>query len=635
MDVQHFLIRANDVLTAGVAATAFALVLYLFFYSRESRVSSMFSGLLTCVIVVYLVDLLLANGVDPARASLFLRLQWLGIAFTPPFYIEFVRAIRQLVLEDRFPTWLRFASFILGGIVMLLAGFTNVLVSDQTISAGAAHLRPGPFFYPFAVFFVGIALWGLRATLAARRRCYTHAARRRMAYLSISFVAPAMGVFPYLLLIGWPTVLPSAMLWVLLIVGNVAVATMLALMAYSVAFIGALTPDRVIKYRMVRFLLRGPVAAILALIVFGFGVTLEPALGLGQYTLSLVVMAGTVIAVQLGVELSKPLIDIALYREGRAEIARVQELSQRLLTTADLRQFLENVLAAMCELMRSRGGFLAIFDGGELHWDIWCNLHISPEDIVGIPLSEVARADQQDRFIRWDGYWVLAIHDKGGQELLGLVGLRSPEIALPLTSDQDALLDELLIQASAALEDRRLQQVVFGAFSPLLTELTDIQRRGRILRYEGEAAVGFTLTESPELPQWVHDALAHYWGGPRLTENPLLDLEVVKQAAADYDGNVVKGLRAVLADAIEHLRPDGERKLTAPEWLLYNILEMKFLRGQKVREVAMRLAVSESDLYRKQRIAIENLAVIIATMEEDVHNGHDVPTVVPADRLLR
>jgi hypothetical protein len=154
----------------------------------------------------------------------------------------------------------------------------------------------------------------------------------------------------------------------------------------------------------------------------------------------------------------------------------------------------------------------------------------------------------------------------------------------------------------------------------LLSELTDIQRRGSILRYAGEAVGGFTLTQSPELPQWVHDALAHYWGGPRLTENPLLELEVVKQTAAGYDGNVVKGLRVVLADAIERLRPDGERKLTAPEWLLYNILEMKFLRGHKVREVATRLAVSESDLYRKQRIAIENLAEIIVTMEEEAHN---------------
>ncbi len=622
MGLQNFLIRVNDVLTAGVAATAFALMLYLFFYNRESRVASAFSGLLACVIVVYVVDLLPPNGADVGVAWMLMRLQWIGIAFTPPFYIEFVRSIRLSVLEDRFPGWLRLVIFLISGLVAALALFTDLVVYDGIVSVGAMHLRHGPLFYPFAVVFIGVALWGLRETLAARRRCYTRAARRRMAYLLISFVAPAMGVFPYLLLIGWPARLTEMLFWSVLIVGNIGVATMLALMAYSVAFIGALTPDRVIKHRMVRFLLRGPLTAIVALGMFGIGMTLEPVLGVRQYTLSLMVFVGSVIAMQLAVELAKPLIDLALYREGRAEVTRIQELSQRLLTTADLRQFLENVLAAMCEIMRSSGGFLAMLDHGTLNWDIRCNLTVSPEDLNNIPLDEVAQAQQQDRVIVWDGYWVLVIRDKSGDAMLGLAGLRSPEVALPLTSEQEALLDELLAQASAALEDRRLQHVVFGAFSPLFSELTDIQRRGSMLRYAGKAVTGFPLTESPELPQWVHDALAHYWGGPRLTENPLLDLEVVKRAAADYDGNAVKGLRVVLAEAIEHLRPDGERKLTAPEWLLYNILEMKFLRGHKVREVAMRLAVSESDLYRKQRIAIENLAEIIALMEEEAYNGH-------------
>ncbi len=633
MDWLHFLIKANDVLMAGVAATAFALALYLFFYNRQSRVSSTFGGLLGCVIIVYLVDLLPPSDAVLVPTGTLLRLQWLGIAFTPPFYIEFVRAIRLSVMEDRFPGWLRWAGFLISAVVALLALFTDLVVRDgmflpSTILVGAQHLLPGPLFYPFAFAFAGVALWGLREMLVARGRCYTHAARRRMAYLLVSFVAPAMGVFPYLLLIGWPTRLPGALFWLLLIVGNVAVAAMLVLMAYSVAFIGALTPDRVIKHRMVRFLLRGPLTASLALVMFGIGLTLEPVLGLRQYTLSLIVCAATVIVMQLGVELAKPVIDLLLYREGREEVVRVQELSQRLLTTADLRQFLENVLAAVCEILHSGGGFLATLDNGELHWDVRCNWSLSPEDIAQIPLAEVAFAHKQDRFIFWDGYWVLVIYDKSGNDMLGLIGLRSPEIRLPLPVELGVLLDDLLLQASAALEDRRLQQVVFGAFSPLLSELTDIQRRGSILRYTGEAVGGFTLTRSPELPQWVHDALAHYWGGPRLTENPLLDLEVVKQAAADYDGNVVKGLRVVLADAIERLRPDGERKLTAPEWLLYNILEMKFLRGHKVREVAMRLAVSESDLYRKQRVAIENLAEIIVVMEEEVH--HD-QSVLPVD----
>ncbi len=52
--------------------------------------------------------------------------------------------------------------------------------------------------------------------------------------------------------------------------------------------------------------------------------------------------------------------------------------------------------------------------------------------------------------------------------------------------------------------------------------------------------------------------------------------------------------------------------------MLYNILEMKFLQGRKVRDVAMRLAMSEADLYRKQRVAIEEVARAVAEMEREV-----------------
>jgi hypothetical protein len=615
MDWLHFLTRASDVLTAGVGATALALALYLIVYNHGSQVARTLVGLLSCVIVVYLTDLMLANISGPDQAEQLLRLQWIGIAFTPPLYLEFVRAIRMSVLRDHFPIWLRVASFGLGGFITLLALYTDAVVRGRIVSAGASHLQPGPLFYPFAAFFAVVALWGLRETLIARNRCYTHTARRRMGYLSIGFAAPAMGVFPYLLLAGWPTVLSGGMLQIFLIIGNVAVATMLALVAYSVAFFGTLMPDRVIKHRMVRFLLRGPLTAILALMAFGLGLALEPSLGLGQYTLSLVLLAVAVIVAQLGVELLKPLIDLMLYRGGALEVMQVQELSQRLLTTADLKQFLENVLAAICELVHSDGGFLATLEQGKLNWEIWCDLSMSEDEIAGIPLTEVTHAREGEDHIWWDGHWVLPLRDKLDSELIGLIGLRAPEVETPLAAERQAILDQLLMQASAALADRRLQQVVFAAFTPLLPELRDIQMRGGVLRYEGESVIGFALAQSPELSQWVHDALAHYWGGPRLTENPLLELQVVRQAASEYQGDVVKGLRAVLGDAIERLRPDGERKLTAPEWLLYNILEMKFLRGQKVRQVAMRLAVSESDLYRKQKVAIESLADILTEME--------------------
>ena len=83
----------------------------------------------------------------------------------------------------------------------------------------------------------------------------------------------------------------------------------------------------------------------------------------------------------------------------------------------------------------------------------------------------------------------------------------------------------------------------------------------------------------------------------------------------EHDGNPTNALRAILRQAIEQVRPEGERRFTG-EWILYNILELKFLEGHKVREVAMRLAVSEADLYRKQRVAIEAVAEAIIEMEK-------------------
>ncbi|MEA3307935.1 MAG: histidine kinase N-terminal 7TM domain-containing protein [Chloroflexota bacterium] len=625
MNWLHFLARVNDVLTASVGATAFALLLYLYFHNRRSRVARHFNELLGCIIIVYLVDILLHGSHNHALSEKLLRFQWLGIAFTPAFYLEFTRAIQLAVQENHYPRWLRAGNFLISGIVTLLAFFTDLVVHNGVTSAGVLHLHAGPLFYPFALLFAAVTLWGLRVTLQAQRRCYTSAARRRMSYLSIGFVAPAIGVFPYLLIIGWPAALPSPLLWILLIISNLAIAGMLALIAYSVAFIGALSPERVIKHRLVRFLLRGPVTALLALSVFGLGLTGEQQFGLESHTLSLVMVAITIILAQLGVELGKPFLDLALYRQGRQEVAQIQELSQRLLTTADIAQFLENILAAMCELLSSPGGFIATWQAEQLHREIWCGLHISEEEVANFPFPKTAQVLQTSGFLIWDDYWVSALKDKSGEHHLGLVGLQKPSVSLPLSPNQNQQLKELLAQTNAALEDRRLQELILQAFSPLYDELQNIQQRQSELRYEQAAAPQFTHVDHAEVAAQVHDALAHYWGGPRLTKNPLLDLQIVQQSSAQHDYSTIKALRAILSEGIERLRPDGKRQLTAPAWLLYNILEMKFLRGKTVREVALRLAVSESSFYRKQRVAIDNLTRIIVEMEEGAHQEQIPP----------
>ena len=142
-----------------------------------------------------------------------------------------------------------------------------------------------------------------------------------------------------------------------------------------------------------------------------------------------------------------------------------------------------------------------------------------------------------------------------------------------------------------------------------------------------------------EFTDWVKDALTHYWGGPKLTNNPLLNLRLVETTSENYDGSTTNALRAVLKQAIDQSKPVGDRKFTC-DWILFNILDLKFIQGEKVREVARKLAMSEADLYRKQRIALENIARIVMRQEaelsgKDKHaeSETDAETVGPEEQL--
>jgi hypothetical protein len=414
------------------------------------------------------------------------------------------------------------------------------------------------------------------------------------------------------------------------VLGNVAVGLMLLILAYSVTFFGALTPDRVVKRRLARFLLRGPFLAILLVVVITAMSQAGGWLGLPGNRLMLFGVVGLVLLMQLAIELTKPLLDRALYRQDHPEIEWLQQLSSRLLTTTDLRQFLENVLTALCDLLRVETAFVAVIDDGRPHLEVVCGSlepeaadHLLPEawrvSSAAAKNGESAHERDLERhgdLFVWDGYWLAPLHTQGQDSVVGVVGVaaRAPEPDLSLEEQEG--MATLLAQAAAALEDRQLQQGLFRALEQIIPEIEDIQRRRSVVHYVGEQALaGFDVVEAPEFRQWVRDALSHYWGGPKLTSSPLLALNVVTRAVVEHDGNVAKGLRAVLEQAIERQRPNGKREMTAPEWVLYNILELKFLQGRRVREIARRLAMSESDLYRKQRVAIEAVARTLAEME--------------------
>jgi hypothetical protein len=231
---------------------------------------------------------------------------------------------------------------------------------------------------------------------------------------------------------------------------------------------------------------------------------------------------------------------------------------------------------------------------------------------VGVKRSET------ERLFTWHNYWLAPLFEEnnGEDHLSGIIGVeRNPDGTL--TEDEIEAIMILSRRAEMALFDIRMQQQVFTSVEELTPQVEMIQRLRAAARYDGtEVLIASEISlDDRDMSKWVKDALSHYWGGPKLSQSPLMKLAVVQRAVGKHEGNPTNALRAILLEGIQRVRPGGERRFTG-EWILYNILDLKFLEGRKVREIAMRLAMSEADLYRKQRVAIEAVAGAIIDMEQ-------------------
>jgi hypothetical protein len=339
-------------------------------------------------------------------------------------------------------------------------------------------------------------------------------------------------------------------------------------------------------------------------------------------------IVAVIVLAQLAINVVRPAIDRVVFRKDREEIEWIQELDRRLLTTTDLQQALENILTALCEALRVRNGFVAnVAARSGPRLEAQCGSQATVEkalsSVNASALLNVSRNGDENAsaFVPQGDFWYAILRTQSRDMTLGLLGVEARTTQPDLTDAEREIATALIAQAELALEDRHLQQDVFAALKRIIPEIERIQRLRGTIRYAGSPGLE-TLTfdspvDAPDFTQMVRDALNHYWGGPHLSDSPLMRLRVVQEAMDKNDGNASRALRAVLGQAIDNLRPDGERRMTTAEWLLYNILELKFIQGLRVRDIAQRLAMSESDLYRKQRVAIKEVAHALAEMEQE------------------
>jgi hypothetical protein len=72
-----------QILTAGVAITAFALLLYALTFNLRDRVARSFAFILAFVVLVFSADALGSTAALPSEISFWLKGQWVGIIMLP------------------------------------------------------------------------------------------------------------------------------------------------------------------------------------------------------------------------------------------------------------------------------------------------------------------------------------------------------------------------------------------------------------------------------------------------------------------------------------------------------------------------------------------------------------------------
>jgi hypothetical protein len=619
----------NQLLTAGIAITAFSLLMYALSFNLRDRVARSFAVILACVVVVFVSDAIGSVSASPRELYFWLRIQWVGIVFLPAAYLHFSDAIlattgrpsrgrRRLIVR---------ISYLISIAFLLLLPFSLLVGPLVQNKAPAPHLERTSFTLIFTLFYTGSMLVAGANFFRAYQRTVTTASRRRMGYLLVGALAPALGSFPYMLFGSGLAERHQLIFWIAATISNLLVSVFLIIMAYAVAFFGVSWPDRVIKRRLFKWLMRGPVTASTVLAITTVIRRLEPAFGLNYPAVIPILMVAIIVVMEHLITLAAPVWERWLFHGGdRDDIQLLQNLEERMLTRGDLRQYLESVLAAVCDRLQAKAAFVTALgeNGLDILVTIGENKSLAKEDLSADLLEDVSNSTMREELYAWGDYWLVPLNDQRQENspMLGLLGVLHTS-GQAIDEEQGEALAILAERAAMALVDRRAQQQVFTSLEALTPEVELIQSLRAATSYRGEESVSEVLTrgvlpaeiDQGDLSGWVKDALTHYWGGPRLTQSPLIKLRVVQQAMDDHDGNPTNALRAILRQAIEQVRPEGERRFTG-EWILYNILELKFLEGHKVREVAMRLAVSEADLYRKQRVAIEAVAEAIIEMEK-------------------
>ena len=225
--------------------------------------------------------------------------------------------------------------------------------------------------------------------------------------------------------------------------------------------------------------MRGPVTASTALAITTLVKRAGESLGLEYQAAVPILMVATILILEHLITLIAPIWERwFLGSSDRTDIDLLQTLEERLLTTGDLREFLESVLAAVCDRLQVPSAFIVVLGQENLEMLVTIGKmnpfenNDNTEELIQIANRNgsvgVLTQTQQQLFI-WGKYWIVPLneHIDDNGRLLGFLGAIR-DTHNPPDYEQIEALEVLSSRASMALEDRYMQQQVFNSLETLV-----------------------------------------------------------------------------------------------------------------------------------------------------------------------
>src|SRR5690242_571228 len=128
----------NQILTAGIAITAFSLLIYALTFNLRDRVARSFAIILLSVVVVFTSEAVQSSVQSHELIDLFLRLQWIGIVFLPAAYLHLSDAL--LVTAGRPSRGRR--RWAVRGVYVISTGFLILLAQGQLVGPLVLNAQP-------------------------------------------------------------------------------------------------------------------------------------------------------------------------------------------------------------------------------------------------------------------------------------------------------------------------------------------------------------------------------------------------------------------------------------------------------------------------------------------------------------